>query len=551
MSDAIDILLVDDEPRNLDALEVILTDPAYRLIRASGGDEALRQLLEHDVAAIVLDIQMPGLSGFEVAQLIKGSRRFREVPIVFLTAHLIEDQDVLEGYGAGAVDYLTKPVKPEILRHKIGVFADLFRKTRALAELNETLEARVRERTTELEKSESALRAAARQKDEFLAILAHELRNPLAPLRMGLDLLLRAEPPLNPFRRTLSVMNRQLTHMVRLIDDLLDVARINGGILELQKERTDLVKAIQAAIDTTRPFFERRRQSISFDVESTWYSFADPVRVSQIVGNLLHNASKFTAAGGRVKVNVRYQEGMAFIDVIDEGIGIESERLPRVFDMFLKAERTKEPSGGGLGLGLPLSRRLAELHDGVLTAASAGLGHGSVFTLGIPAEPAEARVAHESSIPAPLVAHSPGLSVVVVEDNEDSAELLAIWLKDRGYSVSVAHSGTDGLELIRRVRPGVVLCDIGLPGMDGVEVCRQVRAFRPELDPVMIALTGWGMAEDRRRTQQTGFDHHLVKPVEPAVLFALLDNVSQAAELPKSAAVATLGQEPSLQAGKP
>ena len=186
MSQAIDILLVDDEPRNLDALEVILTDPAYRLIRATGGDEALQLLLKYDVAAIVLDIRMPGLSGFELAQLIKGSRRFREIPIVFLTAHMMEDQDVMAGYGAGAVDYLTKPVKPEILRHKIAVFADLFRKTRALAELNETLEARVLERTAELEKSEALLRAAARQKDEFLAILAHELRNPLAPLRMGI-----------------------------------------------------------------------------------------------------------------------------------------------------------------------------------------------------------------------------------------------------------------------------------------------------------------------------------------------------------------------------
>jgi signal transduction histidine kinase len=525
MSEAIDILLVDDEPRNLDALEVILSDPNYRLIRAGGGDEALRLLLKHDVAAIVLDIQMPGLSGFELAQLIKGSRRFREVPIVFLTAHMMEDQDVLEGYGAGAVDYLTKPVKPEILRHKIGVFADLFRKTRALAELNETLEARVRERTNELEKSEAALRAAARQKDEFLAILAHELRNPLAPLRMGLDLLLRAEPPLPAFERTLSVMNRQLTHMVRLIDDLLDVARINGGILELKKERTDLVKAIQAAIDTTKPFFEQRRQSISFEVGSTWLSFADPIRVSQIVGNLLHNASKFTAVGGQVKVDIRYEAGMALIDVIDVGIGIDPEHLPRVFDMFIKAERKKEPSSGGLGLGLPLSRRLAEMHDGTLTAASPGLGHGSVFTLAIPAEPGAPRTVLESSRPAPLAAHSPGISIVVIEDNEDSAELLAIWLKGRGYRVNVAHSGPDGLELIRSIRPRVVLCDLGLPGMDGVEVCRQVRTFRPELEPVMIALTGWGMEEDRRRTHDTGFDHHLVKPVDPATLFALLDSL--------------------------
>jgi signal transduction histidine kinase len=525
MSDLIDILLVDDEPRNLDALEVILSDPGYRLIRAGGGDEALRLLLKHDVAAIVLDIQMPGLSGFELAQLIKGSRRFREVPIVFLTAHMMEDQDILEGYGAGAVDYLTKPVRPEILRHKIGVFADLFRKTRALAELNETLEARVRERTLELEKSESALRIAARQKDEFLAILAHELRNPLAPLRMGLDLLLRATPPLTTFERTLSVMNRQLTHMVRLIDDLLDVARINGGILELKKERADLVKAIQAAIETTKPFFEQRRQSVSFEVDSTWFSFADPIRVSQILGNLLHNASKFTAVGGQVRVEVRYQDGMALIDVIDAGIGIAPEHLPHVFDMFVKAERAKEPSSGGLGLGLPLSRRLAEMHDGTLTATSAGLGHGSVFTLAIPAEAGERGILYESSRPPPLVAQRPGISVVVIEDNEDSAELLAVWLRGRGHSVAVAHAGTDGLELIRRVRPSVVLCDIGLPGMDGVEVCRQVRALRPDLDPTMIALTGWGMEADRRRTQETGFDHHLVKPVEPATLFALLDSV--------------------------
>lgn len=528
MSQAIDILLVDDEPRNLDALEVILADPAYRLIRATGGDEALRLLLKHDVAAMVLDIQMPGLSGFELAQLIKGSRRFREIPIVFLTAHMMEDQDVIAGYGAGAVDYLTKPVKPEILRHKVAVFADLFRKTRALAELNETLEARVRERTAELERSESALRAAAVQKDQFLAILAHELRNPLAPLRMGLDLLLRADPPLAPFERSLSVMNRQLVHMVRLIDDLLDVARINGGALELKKERTDLVKAIQGAIDTTKPFFEQRRQSLSFEPDGVWFSFADPTRVTQIVGNLLHNASKFTPEGGQVKLDVRYEAGTAFIDVIDWGAGISAEHLPRVFEMFAKAKHAKDGLHGGLGIGLALSRRLAEMHGGTLTATSDGLGHGSVFTLAIPAESAERAVVHESSRPLPFVAHNAGLNVVVIEDNEDSADVLALWLKGRGYVVSVAHAGQDGLELIQSIRPQVVLCDIGLPGMDGIEVCRRVRTFRPELEPVMIALTGWGMDEDRRRTHETGFDHHLVKPVEPETLFRLLDGVTRA-----------------------
>ena len=521
----IDILLVDDEPRNLDALEVILSDPAYRLIRAGGGDEALRLLLKNDIAAMVLDIQMPGISGFELAQLIKGSRRFREIPIVFLTAHMMEDQDVIAGYGAGAVDYLTKPVKPEILRQKIAVFADLFRKTRELAELNETLEARVRERTAELEKSEAALRAAALQKDEFLATLAHELRNPLAPLRMGLDLLLRAEPPLAQYDRTLSVMNRQLVHMVRLIDDLLDVARISGGMLELKKEHADLARAIQTAIETSKPFFEQRRQSLSFEVKSPAFSLADPTRIVQVVGNLLHNASKFTAEGGEVQVVLRYENGTAFIEVMDSGVGIAPEQLPRVFDMFVRVDRPDSSLSGGLGIGLALSRRLAEMHGGTLTAHSAGVGRGSVFTLAVPAELGETRSARESTRPAAQRAHNAGLTVVLIEDNQDSAEVLGLWLEGRGYRVNVAYDGPEGLKVIQRVRPAVVLCDIGLPGMDGIEVCREVRKLAPDLSPVMIALTGWGMEEDRRRTQQTGFEHHLVKPVEPELLFKLLDSV--------------------------
>ncbi len=525
MSQAIDILIVDDEPRNLDALEAILSDPSYRLIRAGGGDEALSLLLKHDVAAMVLDIRMPGLSGFELAQLIKGSRRFREIPIVFLTAHMMEDQDVIAGYGAGAVDYLTKPVKPAILRHKVAVFADLFRKTRELAELNETLEARVSERTAELEKSESALRAAALQKDEFLATLAHELRNPLAPLRMGLDLMLRAEPPLKQFERTLSVMNRQLIHMVRLIDDLLDVARISGGMLELKKEQADLGRAIQTAIETSKPFFERRKQSLSFDAGASFSSFADPTRLTQIIGNLLHNASKFTPEGGQVKVDIRYENGTAFIDVIDSGVGIAPAQLPRVFDMFVKVDRPDSSLSGGLGIGLALSRRLAEMQGGTLTANSAGPGQGSVFTLALPAEMREAGSPGDSVRPVAQRAQNAGLTIVIIEDNHDAAEVMEISLEDRGYRVHVAHTGPDGLELVQRIRPAVVLCDIGLPGMDGIEVCRRVRSSTPVLAPVMIALTGWGMEEDRRRTQQTGFDHHLVKPVEPQLLFNLLDSI--------------------------
>jgi response regulator RpfG family c-di-GMP phosphodiesterase len=229
MSETINILLVDDVARNLDALEAILERPDYRLLRAENPQRALHLLRLHDVAAIVLDVIMPDMSGLELAHLIKGIKRFREVPILFLTAHLLDERDVLAGYDTGAVDYLTKPANPAILRHKIAIFADLFRKERKLAELNESLEQRVSERTAALARSEEELRKTNQQKDVFLATLAHELRNPLAPLRTGLDLLQRAQESEESKARALTIMSRQLDHMVRLVDDLLEVSRISHG----------------------------------------------------------------------------------------------------------------------------------------------------------------------------------------------------------------------------------------------------------------------------------------------------------------------------------
>jgi len=527
MEQSINILLVDDESRNLDALEVILGGPSYRLIRAQSGDEALRLLLKNDVAAIVLDIRMPDVSGVELAQLIKGTKRFREIPILFLTAHMLEDQDVVAGYGAGAVDYLTKPVNPVILRHKIAVFADLFRKTRALAELNETLEARVAERTAELERSEAALRAADRQKDEFLATLAHELRNPLAPLRMGLDLLVRKGS--EESKGTLAVMNRQLDHMVRLIDDLLDVARVSGGKLELKKEKVNIADAIQTALDTSRPFFEQRRQLVAVQVDSSLFAFADPTRLAQIVGNLLHNASKFTPDEGQVKIDLTYDQSRAVIRVTDPGVGIDPEQLLRVFDMFTRIDKSAMSGNSGLGIGLALSRRLAQMHDGDITAVSPGVGQGSVFTFSLPAE---VGASETSSLAAPRpvrVARGTPVNVLIIEDNHDSAEVLALALEGQGYTASVAHDGPAGLAMLQATRPRIVLCDIGLPEMDGIEVCRRVRQLELDYTPVMIALTGWGMQEDVRRTKESGFDHHLVKPVEPEALFRLLDHVVESA----------------------
>jgi signal transduction histidine kinase len=521
MTDAIDILLVDDEPRNLDALEAILAEPAYHLLRAESADLALKLLLEHDVAAIVLDIQMPGMSGFELAQVIKNTKKFRQVPILFLTAYLVEDHDVLAGYGAGGVDYLTKPVNPQILRHKIAVFADLFRKTRALAELNNRLEERVRERTAELEKSEAALRAAAKQKDEFLAILAHELRNPLAPLRTGLDLLLAAQQKGMPAsERTLAAMNRQLDHMVRLIDDLLDVSRISRGVLELKKDRVDLADVIRAAIDSTRPFFDRRRQVVACDAAAGVFATADATRVAQILGNLLHNAAKYTPDAGQITIALRRDGDHARIEIVDSGVGIPPDQLERVFDMFARVERGARTEQG-LGVGLALARRLAELHGGTLTATSPGEAHGSTFVLILPALPAAPAAATAASAAA-LLDGADGLKILVIEDNDDIADTLADLLSDLGHRVWVARNGPDGVALVKDALPNVVLCDIGLPGMDGVEVCRSVRGMALSAQPVMVALTGWGRDDDRRRTREAGFDHHLVKPVASDKLTAVL-----------------------------
>src|SRR6266540_3637841 len=513
MAPPIDILLVDDEARNLDALEAILEDPGYRLLRAQDADQALRMLLDHDVAAIVLDIKMPGVSGLELASIIKKTRRFRQTPIVLLTAYLLDDQDIVAGYGAGAVDYLAKPVNPQVLRHKVAVFADLFRKTRELAELNDKLEERVKERTAELAFSEGALRKADVQKDEFLAVLAHELRNPLAPLRTGLDLLLRRLDGSADVGRTLAVMNRQLTHMVGLIDDLL----------ELKKEVVDVGAIAEAAADATRSFFDRRRQTLVVEVPPGVRAEADPIRVTQILTNLLHNASKFTPDGGSVKVSLAVENGQAVIRVADSGTGIANDDIDRIFDMFARLDRSTSSSGeSGLGIGLALARRLAEMHGGTLTASSGGKGAGATLTLALPVLPAtDAAV----GVPAPDSAEpaaARSLDIVVIEDNPDVADILVEWLEQFGHRLSAARSGEAGLELIKRGNADLVLCDLGLQGMSGIDVCRAVRSLQIAKRPTMVALTGWGRDEDRQRTRDAGFDHHIVKPVAPTALLEVL-----------------------------
>jgi signal transduction histidine kinase len=520
------ILLVDDEPRNLDALEAVLDDPSYRLLRAENADAALKLLLANDVAAIVLDIKMPGMSGFELAEIIKGTRKFREVPILFITAYLMDDENMIAGYGAGAVDYLTKPLNPPILRHKVAVFAELFRKTRALAELNETLEERVKERTVDLERSEAALRAADRQKDEFLAVLAHELRNPLAPLSMGVEILTKHAIPGAPpvVGNTLGRMRRQLDHMVRLIDDLLDVSRITRGAMELKKERADLATIVQSATESARPFLDRHEHAISIDAKTRLVASVDPTRIAQILGNLIHNAAKFTPSGSTIKIELEQEGSEGVIRVIDRGAGIPPEQIERVVDMFARIDHAGSTAERGLGIGLALARRLATLHDGTLTASSAGKGLGTTFTLRLPVE-SETRSEKAQDGAAQGTKALRRLKILVIEDNDDVADTLELWLQDLGQDVSVARSGASGIKLVEHGHPDVVLCDLGLPEMDGLEVCRRVRGLNIS-QPRMVALTGWGREDDRRRTREAGFDEHLVKPVAVEKLLGVLRTLS-------------------------
>lgn len=535
-TEPVDILLVDDEPRNLDALEAILDNDGYRLLRAEDADLALKILLEHQVAAIVLDIKMPRVDGIELAHIIKGTKRFRQVPILFLTAHLVDDADIITGYGAGAVDYLTKPFNPQILRHKVGVYADLFQKNRAFAELNERLEQRVRERTAELEKSEQALRAAARQKDEFIATLAHELRNPLVPLRTGLDLLMQA-PSDRPSQdtdpaaarkaavtqRTLAAMNRQLEHIVRLIDDLLDVSRISSGVFELKFQRVNIVALIDSVVETSQAFLQRKNLALTVSAPSELEAVVDPTRLAQIVGNLLHNASKFTPAQGKVWLELERQAGDFVVRVIDSGVGIEAEHLEHVFEMFARVENNGAASDRGAGIGLALARRLAQMHGGDLKASSLGKGHGATFSLRIPCE--AARADGTSVRPRPALSPSSEtarLRILVVEDNEDAAETLGSLLEGLGHDVTIARTGRDGVAQVEARRPDLVLCDIGLPDLNGNDVCKRVRELELGYRPTLVALTGWGQEADRQRTSQAGFDRHLVKPVTLEVLREVL-----------------------------
>jgi signal transduction histidine kinase len=575
----VNILLVDDQPSRLLTYESILSQLGQNLVSARSGLEALEKLMKQEFAVVLLDVSMPDMDGFEAARLIHEHPRYEKTPIIFVTGVHVSELDRLTGYKVGAVDYVSIPVVPEILRSKVAVLVELYLKRRELSELNRTLaQANEQlalanttlqaEKTRELEKLnlvlqranteleqanrtlknevtervrvEQALKEADRHKDEFLAMLAHELRNPLAPILNAIGLMRKKplqDPQLNWSRE---VIERQVGHLARLVDDLLDVSRITRGKINLSREAVNVAALVSRAVETVHPFITERGHQFTIDVPAqAIHVHGDPLRLTQAVGNVLSNAAKYTDPGGEIRLVVRPADGNVEIRVTDSGIGIPSPLLPIIFDMFTQLNHRSGRPQSGLGIGLALVRKLLEMHGGTVTARSEGEGLGSEFLITLPmaAEDSIRTSAmadrgfsqpSESGSPAPTEAVK--RRILVADDNLDALESLATLLELSGHEVYSAANGALALESAERNLPEVALLDIGMPKLDGYEVARRIRAQPWGRRITLVALTGWGQESDRRRSGEAGFDSHLVKPLDLDKLTELLHRLPVTAE---------------------
>ena len=376
----------------------------------------------------------------------------------------------------------------------------------------------------ELRRAEEALRDADRRKDEFLAVLAHELRNPLAPIRYAVAMARKATRPDTERLRAQAIIERQVEHMGRLLDDLLDVSRITRGTLILRRSTVELAAVVAAAQESARPLIESRGHTLLVQLPAeTLRLVADPVRLAQVLANLLINAAKYTDSGGRIELEARRKGGELVIAVRDNGIGICAEMMPRVFNLFAQASPALERSEGGLGIGLALVRGLLELHGGNVSAHSGGVGHGSEFLVRLPiGSPGDMAGAYETSAPAHTGAKP--LRILVADDNRDSAETCAALLEASGHEVSVAHTGREAFDLACRIEPDALLLDIGMPELNGYQLAQRIRGTSWGRRATLIAISGWGQEQDKRRARAAGFDQHLTKPIDPNGMEALLQS---------------------------
>ncbi len=638
----INVLLVDDERANLIAIRAILENPGVNLIYAASGEEALRQALTHDFAVILLDFYLPTIGGLEVAQII---RTRSQTPIIFITASRPEEFPVEEAYSLGAVDYLTKPYNPIVLKSKVNFFIELYKRTEALAaserarylsELNIKdgrirlilenakgyafivtdihgiitewegdasavtgwsademigksiasiytdddratgypaieLELAVRndvaadkrwhirkdrslfyadgvlvplkdtagqvhgfskifrDETSERLANEELRRLAEnlaevdRRKTEFLATLAHELRNPLAPIKNGLRILRLGGDVNAATAKTHEMMERQVNHMVHLVDDLLDISRISGGKIELKKELITIRELVTSAVETSIPHIESGQHKLNINIEDDSLSlYVDSNRIAQVISNLLNNAAKYTRPGGHIELLAFVEANEVVLSVEDNGIGIPAQELCNIFEMFNQVERNMGHAQGGLGIGLTLVRQLVELHGGTIYASSTE-NVGSKFTVRLPL----ANVDHLApAAPAAAVTGSTkALRILIVDDNVDAAHSLRSLLEFGGHTLFVAHDGYEAIKMVQNYRPHVAFMDIGMPGMDGYETASEIRKLDDVSGITLVALTGWGADNDKNRSHAAGFNKHLIKPASLEVIDSLLSSI--------------------------
>ncbi len=490
------ILNVDDTDAARYAKTRILQRAGLRVIEAGSGSEALEMAQNEAPDLVLLDTKLPDINGFEVCRQLKQDPHTSMVLVLQTSASYLASPDKVRALDSGADNYLFEPIEPE----------ELVANVRALLRLGRV---------------ERELRDMDRRKDEFLAILAHELRNPLGPIRNAVELLRSLDPHASPAQENARrVILRQTDHMVRLVDDLLDVSRISQGKIALRRAPVELCALLRSTVETAEPNMASRQHLLTVQLpdHDIWVD-GDSVRLAQVVGNLLNNAAKFTAPGGRIALTACLEDHNAVIRVTDNGIGIDPEQAASIFDLFAQAGHSPDRVQDGLGIGLSLVRTLVKLHGGDVQAVSAGEGKGATFEVRLPTLPGTPQ-ADETDCGAakPAVRPTDAYRILVVDDNVDSAEIVSALLQFAGHEVHMANDGASAIEAALRLQPDVIFLDIGLPDMSGVEVAETMRRNPQLAKTVLVALTGYGQDKDRMGAMAAGFNHHLTKPVNMETL---------------------------------
>ncbi|WP_165231866.1 hybrid sensor histidine kinase/response regulator [Aquisphaera insulae] len=524
------ILIVDDSPEDRLAARRALTKAAeadgasYRILEEATGGEALALCRSAGLDCLILDYSLPDMDGLEFLHELTGGTGITPFPVLMLTGRG-DEAIAVRALKRGAADYLVKGrLGGEALRSRVEQAIQRVAARRVQEEQRvrvlERLEAEARRRADQLAEAD-------RRKDEFLAMLAHELRNPLAPVVTSLHILRRSGPLPENARTALEIASIQMKHLARLVDDLMEVSRISRGKITLRREPADLVPIVARVAEAARPLMDAHSQELRVELPGSPIPlFADPTRLDQVFTNLLNNASKYTDDGGRVEVLVGVEEGpdgspaTAVVRVSDTGMGIDGEMLPRVFDLFAQADRSLDRARGGLGIGLTMVRTLTEQHGGTVQAHSDGPGKGTTFTVRLPIDRDDRPPAATGRDSRPATAP---MRLLVVDDCADGALAMAMLFRALGHEVQVAHDGVSAVEAVRAYRPDVAFLDIGLPRLNGYEVARAILAEHRDNPPLLAAVTGYGQVDDRRRAEEAGFHHHLVKPVDVDDLLRILD----------------------------